>query len=243
MVDSTPDEDIIDAEVVEPRSAWEILDSPAFQQTYIVEVPNIWVGKDKPDAKGVPQRIKEGDRIIRNPAHPDIFMMFSDNAALQFVQNGLVWDKDCPQQVAEGIDISDPNADRSISQLIEQDERPLLNRLFHDPLSLFRRRTTQTAEEIQRRTYAEQMREGRTVVDEYPDARKDSEKLRTRVVDLNHIYLTQAPKRCKDIDGVWVKKGASIICNARVANPKKFLLDTPANRLRFIRNRRRLGGL
>ncbi|MDP7454656.1 MAG: hypothetical protein QF809_03930 [Candidatus Peribacteraceae bacterium] len=237
--------DIIDAEIVDPRSIWEILDSPDFQETYIIDAPEEWIGKEMKDASGTMQTIQKDDRIIRNPAHPDVFMKFSDEAALKFVTNGLVWDKDSEAQVADGIDLDDPHADRSISQMIEQDERPLLNRLFHDPLSLFRGRRPpiQSVQEVQRRTYAQQMSEGRTIVGDYPDAQRGGETWRDRIEDLNMKYILELTKREKDMDGVWCKKSEWIIHNGTSPNPKRFLRDTPENRARFIKNGRKLGGL
>ena len=237
--------DIIDAEIVDPRSVWEILDSPDFKATYIADAPKEWVGKERKDASGTMQSIQQGDRIIRNPAHPDVFMKFSDEAALKFVTNGLVWDKDSEAQVKDGIDLGDPNADRNISQMIEQDERPLLNRLFHDPMSFFskRRKPPQTAQEVQRRTYAQQRREGRTIVGDFQDAQRKGEKWNDRIEDLNMKYILELREREKDMDGVWCKKGEWIIHNGTSTCPKKFLRDTPENRARFIKNGRKLGGL
>jgi hypothetical protein len=240
----------IEAEVVEPLDVVDvypssidgILDSGDFQLTFIENAPDAWNRKEMLDAKGNKIKIKKGMLIIRHPAFPAVFMPDSKENRREFVLNGLVWN----QGSGEGVDLGGSCADTNIVvDLVEQDERPLLNRLFHDPESFFRRerKPATSLSEIQRRQRAEQSRREAAVVDGYPATYDRARSMVDALYGLDPVYLALCHKRAKDIDGVTVSKNKTIIHNGDEVPPTKFLLDTPENRVRFISNNYRLEGL
>ncbi len=260
--DPVDEEDPIDAEVVEPIDVVDvypssidgIMHSEEFVDTYITKVPHAWVGQKKMDAEGNEHVIKRSDKIIRNPAYPDVFMMNSRENAERFLKNGLVWNQDADQMVRFGIELKGPCADRHIvSNMVDQDERPLLSRLFHDPGSLLskkrrkERKPSTNPTEIRRRQGLESARTAQAIVDGYPDALDRAKAIVDAIKNLPDEYKTRYGKNepSPDIDGVMCSKNQAIIIEkkdkdawsgGRTRNPAKFLRDNETNRARFIRN-------
>lgn len=247
--DGGDEEEPIDAEVVEPLdvvdvypgSIDEILDSPDFRLTFVEVASENWDRKEMLDAKGNKIKIKKGMLIIRHPAFPAIFMPDTKENRKEFVYNGLVWN----QGSREGIDLGGACADTDIvNDIVVQDERPKLMQVIHDPASLWRkeRKPARSPAEIRRRQGAEEARRARKIVDGYPAVYDRARGMVDALYGLDPKYLGFCPKRAKDIDGVIVSKNKTIIHNGDEVPPTRFLLDTPENRVRFLRNNYKLPG-